>query len=314
MIIITGASGFIGSSALKYLSSKGHRVAGVVRKTSDLRRVKEHTQLLRYGDILHPETLYNAMEGCKILIHCAARSLDWGRKKEFEKVNIAGVKNTINCAMERGKLKKLIYISSANVSGFGKMEIPEAIDGAPGLKFSYSRSKLEGEKVARELCKNKGIELVILRPSAMYGPEDWKWSYEMIDHLANSYWPLVNRGRALFTPLFIRIYNVTDGVTVSWKEFCEKIAFNLGIIPRYRNFPYPFAFSVAFIYEQFLNIFSPLKEPRITLYRVIRSSKNFSYSCTLIMKKLGYCPDLDIDSHIRETVDWYRRVSQFSKK
>jgi len=326
MILVTGASGFLGSSALKYLDAKGYRVAGLVRKTSNLKRVKEYKHLLRYGDILEPDTLKNALEGCEILIHCAARSMDWGRKRDFEKANITGVKNLINACIERGKLKKLIYVSSANVSGFGKIGIPEAVNGVSGLKFSYSKSKLKGEKIARELCAKNGVELIILRPSAVYGPEDWKWSYEMIDHLAKSYWPLVKRGKALFTPLYIRnfcqalelavnkkgvegVYNVTDGVTVSWYEFCERIAFYLGVNPRYRNFPYPVAIGVAFLYEYFFKIFFPLKEPRITIYRVIRSSKNFHYSCNLIVERFGYIPDQNVDSHIKETVDWYRRVS-----
>ena len=326
MIVITGVSGFIGSSTLKHLSSQGYKVAGIVRSTSDLKRVKGFTEQLRFADLLDPGALSTALEDCETLIHCAARSLDWGRQTDFIKANVIGVDNVIQAAIRFGRLKKVVYISSANVAGFGKRDMSEAREDTPKLLFRYSRTKLEGERVAMRLCKKRGVELIILRPSAVYGPEDWKWSYEMVDRLAHSYWPLLNMGRAVFTPVFIEnlcraielavrkngmegVYNITDNVTVSWVEFCEKIAFYLGVPPSCKSFSYPIALSVAFLYETLRRLFFPGRELKVTVYRVIRSAKDFHYSCNMAIDKLGYRPDSDLNSHIKKMVGWYMSVT-----
>jgi nucleoside-diphosphate-sugar epimerase len=326
MIVITGANGFIGSSTLKHLSSRGYKVVGIVRSTSNLRRVKGFTEQLRFADLLDVGSLSTALKDCEILIHCAARSLDWGRQTDFIKANVIGVEHVIQTAIRVGRLKKVIYISSANVVGFGKRDMSETREDTPKLLFRYSRTKLEGEGVATRLCKKRGIELIILRPSAVYGPEDWKWSYEMVDRLAHSYWPLLNMGRAVFTPVFIEnlcraieltvmkngmegVYNITDNVTVSWVEFCEKIAFHLGVPSSCKSFSYPIALCVAFLYETFHRLFFAGREPKVTVYRVIRSAKDFHYSCNMAIDKLGYRPDSDLNSHIRKMVGWYRGVT-----
>ncbi len=326
MILITGANGFIGSAFLKYFTSLGYEACGFVRPTSDLRRLHSAGLNLRYGDVRNPSSLIEAMKGCRTVIHCAARSFDWGKKKEFREVNVGGVRNIIEAASRSGTVGRIVYLSTANVAGFGRRDMLEHPQGQRRPSFAYSRTKLEGERVAGRLCENCGMELIVLRPSAVYGPEDWKWSYEMIDRIANSYWPMVDMGKAVFTPVFIEnlcrsaelavqsritggTYNITDNATVSWMDFSEKIASALGVPLRFRSFPSPFALGAAFLSEAINRVFKPNTAPSITLYRVVRSSKDFHYSCEHAMEELGYEPDSDIEAHIRKTVAWYREVS-----
>jgi nucleoside-diphosphate-sugar epimerase len=326
MVLITGASGFVGSSALKYLISRGYKALGTVRHSSDLRRVKGFDKHLRFADMTDFDALMSAMNGCSAVVHCAARSLDWGKKQDFWAVNVQGVQNIVNAAVETKSVRRVVYISTANVAGFGKRNMVESSEVSRRLFFLYSRTKLEGERTAQTLCRKKGIEIIVLRPSAVYGPEDWKWSYEMIDRIAHSYWPLINSGRALFTPVYIEnlnqaielalkstvsggIFNITDDITVSWREFCEKIANHLSVPLKYRNFTSIVALIVATLIGSFQKIFKPNKPPDITLYRVLRSTKDFHYSCEHAKNTLEYKPDSDIDSHIKKTVKWYLSVT-----
>jgi nucleoside-diphosphate-sugar epimerase len=325
MTLITGASGFVGSSCLKFLSSRGYDVCGVIRSTSNLKRLANTDVELRYAELTDLNQLTKIMKDCRTVVHCAARSLDWGQPDDFWRVNVGGVRNIVEAAHRVETIKKVVHISTANVVGFGTREMIEKPEIQNKLQFAYSRSKLEGECVAQELCHKYHIELIILRPSAVYGPEDWKWSFEMIDRIAHSSWPLINRGKAVFTPVFIdnfcqsvelalgkiktgEIYNITDDVTISWIEFCSKIASALGVSPNYKNFPSPIAIGVALLSEIIHKLFIPDKNPNITLYRVLRSSKDFHYSCEYAKKSLGYQPDSDIDSHIDKTVRWYQRI------
>ena len=331
MILITGANGFVGSAFLKYLSSRGYDVCGLVRRGCDFRRLRNEDVKLKYGDLRNPDSLHKAMKGCNIVIHCAARSLDWGRRRDFEDVNVKGVQNIVEAASRTGTVSKIIYISTANVAGFGLRYMDEQIKDRYRPPFTYSRTKLEGERIATGLCKNLRIALTILRPSAIYGPGDWKFSFEMIDRIANSFWPMVGKGKAVFTPVFIEnlckaaelavksnkpfgIYNITDNVTISWMDFSLKVASALGVPLHYRSFPAFFALGAALLYEAFHRVFKPEKEPEITPYRVIRSCKDFHYSCKHAIDELGYEPDPDIDKHIKKTVEWYREAVKEGKK
>lgn len=321
MILVTGVSGFVGSSAVKHLANRGYTVSGLLRSTSSLRLLSGLRIPLRYADLGDRDSLLRALDGCGFVVHCAARSLDWGTKKDFVATNVDGVRNIVHAACEVG-VKGIVHISTTNVEGFGRRNISEDASDHRELHFLYSRTKLEGENVARELCEKHGINLIVLRPSAIYGHDDWKWTYAMVDRIATGYWPMVGKGRAVFTPLFIEnfcsalqlaiekvslggVYNITDNRTISWFEFCKKIAAALGRNLRYRNIPFPVALSVVLFSELCHGIVRPGLNPRFTLYRLLRVSKDFHYSCAEAQEKLGYKPDSDITAHIQKTVQWY---------
>ena len=325
MVLITGASGFVGSAALKHLLAAGYRAVGTVRRSSNLKRLVQMEEHLREADLADIDALSAAMKGCRAVVHCAARSLDWGRTKDFLEVNVRGVENVVKAAAAVRSVRRFVYISTANVIGYGKRNMTELPVHETRLRFTYSRSKREGERTVQQMAKKEGISFLILRPSAVYGPEDWKWSYEMVDRIARSYWPLIDGGRAVFTPLYIEnlcraielaieseksdlVLNITDDVTVSWREFCDKIADCLGVPLHFKNVPSPIALSIAALFGFAYKSILPRRVPNITLYRVIRSSRDFHYSCDRAKEMLGYTPDSDIDTHIQTTVEWYRSV------
>jgi len=327
MILVTGASGFVGSAVLKHFIDRGLEVAGMVRFSSDLKRLREKRIHLRYADLNSFPQLVKAMDGSRVVVHCAARSLDYGRKIEFLQTNVLGMKSLVRAAAAAKSVKKVVYVSTANVAGFGKRNMSEMNGQEKKPFFTYSNSKLQGEIIARDLCREEGMECHVLRPSAVYGPEDWKWSYKMIERIARSYWPLIDGGKAVFTPVFIEnlcraielavergntdsALNITDDVTVSWRSFAEKIAHCLGVTPIFKTIPSPLALCLGALVGSTHRIFMPSTDPNITLYRVIRSSRDFHYSCDRAKELLSYMPDRNIDSHLQKTVEWYRTVTE----
>jgi len=326
MIMVTGANGLVGSAALKHLTRLGYEACGLVRAGSDLRRIAEGDICLKLADLRDPDSVIESMGGCTTVISCAALSRDWGSHRDFWSVNVDGVKNLIEAASRTGTVERVVHISTTNVAGYGGRDLVESDRTGARPAFIYSQSKLEGERVVADLCRQHGLRLVILRPSAVYGPGDWKWSYEMIDRIVNSRWPLISGGRAVFTPVFIEnlcrsielaigyegndgIFNITDGVTVTWLEFAGKFAAAAGVEPRYIDFPYAIAMSLAYASHVLKKIRIPPGEPLITLYRMMRASKDFHYSCAHAMEELGYRPDSGIDRHVEKTVEWYREVT-----
>jgi nucleoside-diphosphate-sugar epimerase len=315
----------VGSVLLKYLSSRGVDACGLIRETSDRRRLAGAGLQLRYADILDYPSLLEVFSGCERVIHCAALSSDWGSYEDFHSSNVTGTANVVNAAARCGA-ERIVHMSSANVAGYGSRDMVEEGGDYTRLPFPYTRTKREGEKVVEELCAERDVDYVILRPSAIYGPGDWKWSFVLIDRLARSYWPLVNHGRAVFTPLYVdnlcraldcaletdrtgEVFNVTDDAHISWYDMCREAASALGEPLRVKNFSYSFGHLII-AGSLLASLFSGDGDgPAITRYKVVRSARDFHYSCRRAKDLLGYSPDRDIASHIRDTVAWYRAVT-----
>lgn len=334
-VLVTGANGFVGSALMARLVSDGYDTAGLIRSTSDLKRIDaletrdgiSLRPLLRTGSLEDSKSLEPALADRTLVVHTAAKAADWGAKRSFIEANATGVKTLVD-AMPGGidgETPRLILVSTANVAGYGRRGIRET-DPAPEPSFIYSSSKLAGERAATDRCRNRGISLQILRPGGIYGPGDWKWSYQMFRVIESGGWPLIDGGRGRFTPIYIEnfvdgilatisrpettgTFNLTDGASVTWLEFSTWIAEALGVPLRARNFPFWLAWPVAHLAEGFARLAGVKRAPGVTRYRVVRAAKDFDYSCELARKRLGYRPDPDIRSHIASTAAWYRTVT-----
>jgi nucleoside-diphosphate-sugar epimerase len=326
VIAVTGANGFVGAAVLKRLAAEGRRVRGIMRRTGNARRLAGSALEIMHADLGDERSLARALEGCRQVVHCAARSLDWGPARAFRETNVDGTRRLVDAAGRAG-VDRVVLISTANVAGYGRRNVSEDGDRTRP-RFPYSRSKLESERAAREGCARRGMGLVILRPSAVYGPGDWKWTYQMARRLEVSAWPLVNRGRAVLTPVYIdnltravelaldadnadgRAYNITDGVTVSWLELCVRMAGALGVPLQVKSYPVLIAYPVGLVSEAAGTLFNSGRGPTLTRYRIIRSCRDFHYSHDRARRELGYDPDPDLDRHLAETVRWYRSVTE----
>jgi len=327
MILVTGANGFLGAAISRSLLADGRETCGLVRLSSDLKRLQGLDLSLRYADLDDPQSLEDGLNGCETIIHCAARASDWGSRAEFNQVNIGGVENLIEAARRTGTVGKLIHLSTANVAGAGSRDATEEDVSRQRLRFHYSRSKLDAEVAAMKLCAAYGLGLTILRPAAVYGPGDWKWSYRMIEAIERDRWPLVDGGLAVLSPLYIdnlcravtlavdhrgpgHIWNITDGVTINWREFSGIIANHLGVDRRFRSVPYALAFPIGLKVEMAYRILRFRGEPKFTRYRIIKAGRDFHYSIDRAREELHYQPDTDLEGHLLRTVDWYRSVHE----
>ncbi|RKY00876.1 MAG: hypothetical protein DRP54_04695 [Spirochaetes bacterium] len=330
IIAITGASGFVGSSILKYLKNKGFEVLGLVRERSSLEKLKGCENNTIKVNLKNRESIEKAIEGSYCVIHCAARSLDWGKRKDFLEANVNLTENVAN-ACKNMKIPKLILLSTANVAGYGEKMKDENESEKTKLKFMYSKTKLLAEKRAIEITEQSKTSLVILRPSAIYGPGDTKWSFEMLKMIEKGKWPILNNGKSRFTPLFIEnlchaidnvlridfknykshvpTFNITDDIVVSWIEFCNIIAEKMNVEPSYREIPFGVALTISAIIQCFCGLTGYILEPPLTLYRAIRAGRDFLYTCDRAKKEIDYCPDRNIETHIEKTVKWYRNIT-----
>ena len=169
-ILLTGASGFVGSHILDSLRRRGLATALLLRPESSRRFIAPQLSgiELRTGSIDDPGSLQRAMADITHVIHCAGATRA-SRTAGFYEVNQAGTRNVVNAVNQQGRIQRLVHISSLAAAGPAQPENPAREQDPPRPVSEYGKSKLAGELEVRDHCR---AEHVILRPSAVYGPRD----------------------------------------------------------------------------------------------------------------------------------------------
>ena len=174
-VFVTGANSLLGVNTILELLDQGYKVKGFLR---DIRKFinYEHNNLeLVEGDILDRTTLYNSLYDCNYIIHVAAATDPMLSKySDFEKVNVEGTKNITEAAIQNN-LKRIIYVSTSSVFGYGTLdslgnESKQMMK--PFVNAYYAKSKKEAQDYI--LTKINEIEVVIVNPTFMIGAYDNK--------------------------------------------------------------------------------------------------------------------------------------------
>jgi nucleoside-diphosphate-sugar epimerase len=174
MILLTGATGFVGSALMRRLTRNGETdVLAAVRRVES--RIPDSVRCVEVGDILPDTEWRHALPAVKVVIHTAARvhvmkdtAVD--PLAEYRRINVDGTLNLARQAAEMG-VSRFIFISSIKVNGESTCaERPFRADDAPGPSDAYGVSKMEAEHGLREIANRTAMEVVIIRPPLVYGP------------------------------------------------------------------------------------------------------------------------------------------------
>jgi nucleoside-diphosphate-sugar epimerase len=174
-ILVTGATGFIGSHFVLRALAAGHSVVGLVRSERPenaalCERLRGLGADLRRGDVLDEESLYSAAAGAECVCHFAAAFKETAPEEHFLRVNVQGTVNLANAAGRQG-VRRVVLCGTAGIYG---QRVPGLVDESSRVQpyNSYERTKLAAEQALRERAAALGLETVILRPVAVYGPGD----------------------------------------------------------------------------------------------------------------------------------------------
>ncbi|RJG02925.1 SDR family oxidoreductase [Noviherbaspirillum sedimenti] len=175
MILVTGATGFVGSALVRRLLDEDtfRRLAVAVR--SDDRRFPDRVARHVVGDMDGATDWSLALDGVSAIVHCAARvhvMMDTAADplEEFRRVNVQGTLALARQAAAAG-VRRFVFISSIKVNGEATpLGRPFTADDTPAPLDAYGISKLEAEQGLLDLSAQTGMELVIIRPPLVYGP------------------------------------------------------------------------------------------------------------------------------------------------
>ncbi|MBV8626243.1 MAG: SDR family oxidoreductase [Herbaspirillum sp.] len=175
-ILVTGATGFVGSALLQHLCDTGrHQVRAALRKTPSALPLPVSVKAIKAGELSAQGDWIDALTGIDAVVHCAARVHVMNETAtdplaEFRRVNVEGSLALARQAQRAG-VKRFVFVSSIKVNGEATQPgHPFTADDVPVPLDPYGVSKLEAEQALLALGRSGPMEVVVVRPVLVYGP------------------------------------------------------------------------------------------------------------------------------------------------
>ena len=316
---ITGASGHLGANLVRALIDRKWEVRAVVRH--DIRAVEGLDIERVSGDVLDEESLRRAFTRVDVVFHLAGRIsvVNWDRK-ETEAVNITGVQNVVTACMATG-VERLVHTSSFHAH---KQEpLNEPLDESRPLLDAgryppYDHSKAEGERIVRGAIA-KGFDAIIINPTGMLGPHDYKPSHFGATLLAMAQGRLPALVRAGLNWVDNRdvaegMINacehaeagakyILSGYWVTLEYIAQQVARITGVKPPRIILPMRMAKAIAPLATFFDRIRG--KQPLLTPISMRELESNPDISHEKASKELGYEPR-SLEQTITDTIHWFQ--------
>lgn len=214
-VLLTGATGFVGSALFDAAQEIGLAVVGVVRRREVLTKHNLDSKKFTLVPTLDGQTDWgSSLLGVDVVIHCAARvhvmrEMVVDSLAEYRSINVDGTLNLASQAALAG-VKRFIFISSIKVNGeFTLPEQPFTPDDEPSPSDFYGLSKAEAESGLRRLAIDSGMEVVIIRPPLVYGP-GVKGNFLRLIRLINCRVPLPLGAATANRRSFVALDNLVD--------------------------------------------------------------------------------------------------------
>ncbi len=321
-VLLTGASGFVGSHILDRLRAEGIATRLLLRRSSSTGFLAGHLPHVEvcHGSVTEPETLRPALNGITHVIHCAGATKAL-RPAEYYAVNQQGTRNLVTAInRHQATVQRLVHISSLAAATPGPADAPTREDDPPRPVSAYGKSKLAGEREVRERCQ---APFTILRPPAVYGPRDR-------DFLAVI--------QMLQAHLNVRFGDGKQAVSLVFVKDLAAAALACLARPEAAGRTYHVASPEIFVYEELVHELIrqldtwtlPLPLPRASLWGMcalreavshltgrphILSRQKYAELCapgwvcdtTRLRQELGFVAATPFRDGMAETLAWYRR-------
>lgn len=324
-ILVTGASGFIGSFIVEEALRKGMDTWAAVRKTSSRQYLRDKRIHLIELNLSDKEELKRQLVGHEFdyVVH-AAGVTKCMRKEDFFKVNTEGTRHLVEVLLELNMpLKRFVYLSSLSVYGAVRERQPyEEIteNDMPKPNTAYGKSKLEAERYLDSVGNN--FPYVILRPTGVYGPRE-KDYFLMAKSIRNHVDFAVGFRRQEITFVYVadvvqavflaldhgmtgRKYFLTDGGVYQSSAFSNLLRAALGKPWRIRlTAPLWLLRVVTSLAEYWGHATGKLSALNKDKYNILRQ-RNWRCDIEPTMDELGYHPRYDLERGVKLSVKWYQ--------
>ncbi|HEY8399372.1 MAG TPA: NAD-dependent epimerase/dehydratase family protein [Flavihumibacter sp.] len=326
-ILITGANGFLGNNLVRHFTAQGYKVRAMMRRAAvqapgAVENLKSDCACeFFYGNIDNRDDLEKAVAGCDWVVHAAAMTDQWSTDpRVYEQIN---VKATILLAevCVKARVKKMVYVSTANVFGPGTPDEPGTeLNGFTLFKAEsyYINTKYLAQQYLLQMAESGKLPVVLVNPCFMIGPHDYKPSSGTL--LLHAF-----RKRVLFYPPggknFVFVGDVCKGIhsalekgrvgqcylltgeNLSYLEFFKRVKACGTDRCIYIRLPRTVLKFIAWIAPWGQKLFG--RAWKFTRPIVYLSTVHAYYSGEKAERELDYTPR-PIGQVVQETVDWFQ--------
>ena len=319
-ILVTGGTGFTGSHLVRRLLHSGHEVRVIdYQKGIFYDDLNSKGAKIELGGILDRNLVDRMVKGCEVVHHVAAafRQLNVPEQHYWD-VNVEGTRYLLDAA-KRHRVRKFVYCSTQGVHGH--------IQNSPGNELSpiapedyYQLTKYEGEKVVEKYVK-EGVDAVILRPTAIYGPGDPGRFLILFRLVSKGTFFMFGDGNPCYHPVYIdnlvdafelvtekdgisgETYIIADEHYYTLNELVMSVAKALGSKLRIFHLPFSPLWVAANLCEMVckpLRVTPPLFRRRVDWFR-----QNRAFSIEKAKQEIGYKPLVVLEEGLKKTGEWY---------
>jgi nucleoside-diphosphate-sugar epimerase len=283
----------------------------------------DHPLCARVAAELDDETaLEAACRGAESVIHSAALSAPWGRRAEYQRVNVDGTERLLRCAARAG-VRRFVHVSSSSVTfdNQDRYGVTESQPEPATFLSLYSWSKARAEDAVR---RSQGLETVIVRPRAIFGPNDTSLLPRLLRLAREGGLRVIGDGKNLQDLTYVdnvvdslllardsaaapgRTYFVTNDEPVPVWDLIKQFLAALGLPVPNRRVPLGVAYAAAASMELLHQAIPRLGEPKLTRYTVSLLGRAQTFDIRAVKEELGYRPRVDMSEALARTVDFFR--------
>lgn len=331
MILVTGASGFLGGRLAELLTARGEEVRILARATSDLRHLSHLTLHKVEGDLTNASALAEAVRGVSIIYHCAAASTDWAPDATFHEANVTGTERLLAAAVHEPGLTRFLHVSTTDVYGYprivGDESSPMRDAGLP-----YNCTKILGEQAVWRAQQEHGLPVTVVRPATIYGPRGKAFVTDVAELLRQRTMLLVDGGRqrggfayvdnvadamiaAAESPATVgRVYNLSDRTNVTWRGYVNALADALGLSHPWLALPFPAAMALARTMELPYRTLRLPGRPLLTQHAVHLLGRDQEFPADRARADFGVAPAVPFAEGIARSAAWVRSQTRAAKR
>jgi nucleoside-diphosphate-sugar epimerase len=320
--LVTGANGFIGSHLTEALLARGYHVRCLVRRTSDLRWLKDLDVQLLYGSFEDGDSLAAACRGVDYIYHLAG-AVKARDAAVFRRANTEATMRLAETSLKVAPgLKRFVFASSQAASGpAASLDRPTCETDECRPLSDYGRSKLEAERLLSALTEK--LPVTVIRPPSVYGPRDtevflfFQWAnrgvsllpgfrrrYAHLIHVADLAEGMIQAGES--PAATGKTYYLAEDRGYSWQEVMSAIARALG--KRTVSVHLPLALARASALYSEAGVMLTGRPTQFTRQKVTEMSQRYwMVSSDAARRDFGFACQYDLERGARETAQWYRK-------